>query len=341
LIQVRSVTDTELEVEEHGLLVPLPGPDPDSIVFEARDGQSIQEFYAKSIEAHTDGEKKPFIKASDLRLRLFITDARFAFACSKYDKGGGWIGGPTALAMNAGSKLLAAQRRKGKMFVGHLRYPWISDVFARNKDGWSSEETLRIIVKLPGDESWTRIDFQLPKDSSATARASEIVRRAAAFRLGCEPDLDEDERTQFAAYADLDDLAWRKGDSLVGVTFRSSWPVGEKSALIGPSGGTARQAAPQLAGANGPARRGDDSEADALSRMLTGSSKVTDAPPAQGASHTVAPAVVADLAGNVVSPSSNEGPGTSPKTTSCDSCRSALAPGDRFCGRCGSPAGGL
>lgn len=317
MILVRSVADSELAVEEHGLMLPLPGSAPDSIVLEERDGGSILRFHAKAIEAKTDGERKPFIKASDLRLRVFVTDARIAFACTKFDKGGGWFGGPTALAMNAGSKLLAAHRRKGKMFVGHMRYPWISDVYARNKDGWLSEEMLRIIVRLPGDESWTKIDLELPKESSATALASEIVRRAAAFRLGHEPDLDDDERAQFGELAGLADLVWTKGEDMVGVTFRTSWPVGEQSARFGPEGGMARQAGSEPAA--GPDTRG----ASVTLTSLIGGGAATPAG-----------------AGTPASTETLEPPAPRALTGACGSCEAALSPGDRFCGRCGAPVGG-
>lgn len=340
MIQVRSVADTDLEIAEHGLMLPLPGASPDSIVFEARDGESIEVFEAKSIEAKTHGEKKPFLKVSDVRLRLFITDARVAFACSKYDKGGGWIGGATALAMNAGSKILAARRRKGNMLVGHLRYPWISDVFARNKDGWLNEETLRLIVKLPGDESWTRVDFELPKESSATARASEIVRRAAAFRLGCEPDLSEDERAEFGRFAELNDLVWTKGENMVGVTFSSSWPVSKRSALFGPPGGAVRQASqlPEMSGE--PLSAGGSDGLVSLSSLLAGPPPPRAEPAGARAAHTVAADAPQASYPEVAPTGFSEGAIAYAASDACKSCQAALAPEDRFCGACGHPVSG-
>ena len=86
---------------------------------------------------------KMIFRCSKVRICVYITDARVAFACSKYDKGGGWIGTPGAmLVMNVASKSLAAVRRRGKMMVGQVRYPWIANVGSTGQQGIGSEERL-------------------------------------------------------------------------------------------------------------------------------------------------------------------------------------------------------
>src|SRR6478609_2958218 len=232
---VRELHESELDPGEHGLMVPLPGAERDAVVLEDRDGADVTTLRCKAVTMQTNGEKKPFMRVGDVSAQLYVTDCRLAFACSKFDKGGGWVGGATAMVvMNAGSKLLAARRRRGKMLVGHIRYPWIQSVFAQNHITLRHAEMLRIVVKLPGDASWTKVEFELPKDLDATALAAEIIRRSARFRLSHEPELSDEEKSHFAELASLDRIVWdRESGKLAGRSFKTHWPVAEKSSRIG------------------------------------------------------------------------------------------------------------
>lgn len=240
---IRELDDSLLDPHEEGLIFPLPGQDKDSVVLEARDGESIKRLQCKGIEIRARDEKRPELKIDGIKAGMFLTDSRLAFACSKYDKGGGWIGGVGALALNAGSKALAAHRRKGKMLVGHIRYPWIESVHAQNGSTWRNE-CLRVVVRIPGLEGMAQFDFNLPRDVDAPAVASEIIRRTARFRLTHEQDLSPEEVARFNEMAVTDDLVWNKADGgMVGRNFGTFWPVGEKSARLGLVAGQPLQAA--------------------------------------------------------------------------------------------------
>ena len=295
---VREVEEGGLDPLEYGLVVPLPGFERDTVVLEDRDGADVTTLRCKGLRMQTNGEKKPFLKVGDISAQLFVTDCRLAFACSKFDKGGGWVGGVSALALNAGSKVLAANRRRGKMLVGHIRYPWIQSVYAQNHVTFHYTEKLRIVVKLPGDESWTMVDFELPKDLDATALGAEIVRRAARFRLAHEPELGEEERAQFVELANIEGIVWeREQGKLAGHSFKTHWPVGEKSSRIGIGAGPA----------------------------------VVQAPPAPEPISVPEPAAMAPEP--APPPAATAEP---PAPRFCGACGAEHGADDRFCGACGS-----
>ena len=57
----------------------------------------------------------PSSTASDIKIDFHVTDSRVAFRCEKYDKGSKWAGGLTASVLNIGSRILEANRRRGKI----------------------------------------------------------------------------------------------------------------------------------------------------------------------------------------------------------------------------------
>lgn len=171
-----------------GVLYPIPGEGPNAVVFDEHDGQVQGPVTATRIELSESvngGKRKQLLMAEKVKVSVYITDARLVVACSKYDKGGGWYGGVTALALNAGSKAMAAMRRHGKSLVGHVRYPWLSWTGYTTKTGWLSEESLRIsaAAKDGAVKHTLYLDLQLPKTTSAEKVAHEITSRAARHRL--------------------------------------------------------------------------------------------------------------------------------------------------------------
>ena len=100
---------------DDGSLYPVLGAERDEVEFEPLDGRSVTKLFAEAAyiyrivgngiheEAHV----------SDIRMAVYITDARVAVACSKYDKGGGWRGSLIAVPLNAVSMARAAYRRQG------------------------------------------------------------------------------------------------------------------------------------------------------------------------------------------------------------------------------------
>lgn len=217
---------------ELGLLAPVPSAaGSDTVHVDPTDGDCPLTFHCTSVTLRiASGDR--VLQARDLRVVTTLTDGRVIFACSRFDKGGGWFGGLGAIALNAGSMALAARRRRGKTLVGHLRYPWISAVYAQNRSGMLSSEQLRIFFVDDGVRM--QLDLGLPKDVDATAVATEMIRRTAAFRLGHEPELSDGQRAELAELAELAPLVEVPGDKqMVGRRFSTSWPATETSARFG------------------------------------------------------------------------------------------------------------
>lgn len=145
---------------------------------------------------------------SDVKWDVVITDSRVIVYCEKYDKGGGWVGFggagiAFALAANAVSKARAAHRRKGKVLVAHVRYPWLERLLAAPKTGWLSSERLRLRVNSApgGPNRFIMLELDLPKHESALGAGCEIARRCARYRLANDPTMEPQERERFMALA--------------------------------------------------------------------------------------------------------------------------------------------
>lgn len=189
-----------------GVLYPIPGEGPNSVEFDEHDGDVQGPVTATRIELSESvdgGKRKQLLVAEKVKVSVYITDARLIVACSKYDKGGGWYGGVTALALNAGSKAMAAMRRHGKSLVGHIRYPWLSWTGYTTKAGFLSDESLRLSATVNDGASkhTLYLDLRLPKTTSAEKVAREITSRAARHRLAtC--DLEPKVRAEVEALVD-------------------------------------------------------------------------------------------------------------------------------------------
>lgn len=189
ILVVREVPgpDATADREALGLLYPVPDDSPDAILLEPRDGSQIHHLTSRSFEVMQGGVK--VASSHGIALHLYITDARVAFACSKYDKGSTWVGNsPLALPLTVASKTLAAARRRGKMLVGQIRYPSLSAVGSTARTGAFEQERL-MFAAATEEHVPIKITCVLPKQQNAAELAAEITRRAAAFRLSAEEDL--------------------------------------------------------------------------------------------------------------------------------------------------------
>jgi hypothetical protein len=232
MISVVQAPDLEsgIDVLECGLLLPVPGSQKNMILMEDRDGTKVQRLTASAVVCQVDG--RTVIKDRKIKIDLFLTDARFALACSKYDKGGGWVGGAGVMIVaNSVSKARAAIRSRGKMLVGQVRYPWIERVGSSPKTGWASEETLIFHTTAKGGATTLRLT--LPKSVDSSLVAVEVTRRLASYRLANE-ELNASTRDQLQRLADaqLSD-ATASGDKGHYFAIPSPRFVDEESARIG------------------------------------------------------------------------------------------------------------
>lgn len=234
LVGIREIVEG-VDVSEYGLFCPVPNPDAaDDIMREAHDGERVESEELNGFAIRTSGETSTtMVEAEKIHGRLLITDSRVAVACSKFDKSGNW----TSVGGLAG-KAMAAHRSKGKMMVSHVRYPWLAGVYARNRDGFGTSEMVRLVVDLSSvAQARVFVNLYLPKQSNAMGVATEIIRRAASFRLENEPDLDSAERAEYRDQLlecqELPQLEYqRKSNKLSGVSFVRHWYVDSRKAVL-------------------------------------------------------------------------------------------------------------
>ena len=220
------------DVAEQGLIFPVPGAQKNTVVFEPRDGEAIQSLTAKTLEFKLGN--RTMLRVRKVRIDIFITDARFAVACSKFDKGGGWVGGATAMVLfNAVSKARAALRSRGKMLAGQVRYPWLRWVASSPKTGYTSEETLTLQCAAEDGTAMT-LTLTLPKNVEAARVAAEIADRAARYRLSSE-ELDSEARAGLEAHLGSQSRV-AAGEKHV-FEMPAPRPVAEHSARLAPQAG--------------------------------------------------------------------------------------------------------
>jgi hypothetical protein len=318
MISVREIPDPETyDRFEDGLLLPIPTEETNGIVLEPRDGRNVRQVATKDILVSLGG--KQVGKVENVRIDLYITDARVALACSKYDKGGGWLGSPGAMVLlNAGSMALAAIRRRGKMLVGQVRYPWLTGVGSTSKFGWLTEESLTLGAGAPQGRMYLRVT--LHKGEDAAGLTAEIARRAAAYRLASEPGLDYEVRGDLERLARVKRLEPdpAKQYAVMGHDLPSPWIMGEESARLMPGGG----AEP---GADLYAFSGSDVRSER--RVAEAVGEVRPAP-----ARSALAASVAARGGSALAPSGRG-------SRFCGRCGQSLDEGALFCGKCGARVG--
>jgi hypothetical protein len=161
------------------------------IEFEPADGDQRRLFEAKGISVvqRTAGGWTQLRTFGDLRFGVVITEARVVVHCERWTKGGGWrgfgLGGlAVAVAANAVSHARAAHRRKGKVLVAQLRYPWLIQSIALS-DKRGRPVALRLVVDAGtrGQQRLLGLDIPVSRDDPSSLAAGIAV-AAARFRLG-------------------------------------------------------------------------------------------------------------------------------------------------------------
>jgi hypothetical protein len=209
-----------------------------TIKWDALDGTIIGPILASAVGVKQfDAGKNVFVEVAsvpDVRINCYITEARIALVCPKYDKGGGWVGG-FAVALNAGSKLLAARRRHGTALTGHIRYPWVKGIYFQPKQGFRSVESLRIVYESDGSVLYLTLILDKSTDSSALAFG--LMERVVAYRQADTDTFGEVESQAFDALLAAGKVDNReKTGRLAGYQIPTNWPApgGEQCAPAKP-----------------------------------------------------------------------------------------------------------
>lgn len=198
---IRDCTSTDATI------YPAVRDDARGLQFEDGDGEHPESHVATAVEIYTFDADGPHLGqfVRDVRIDVFLTECRLAFACPRYEKGGGWRGDPVSMiVLNTGSKLLAAAKRHGKCLVGQVRYPWVAGVGWRSKaKTFSTLEELRVTVRdgTPRSNTLTAVDLLLPRGVRALDVAEDLMQRVVAHRLR-DSTLADDARAALQRLAD-------------------------------------------------------------------------------------------------------------------------------------------
>ena len=299
------------------LYPPLSGPQ-DAMPFEWEqgDGANPHGFVSKTVDImqYTGAGWSKIRGLRELDFHVVITEARVVVYCEKFTKGGGWrgfgVGGVAfALVANAVSHARAAARRKGKIFIGQVRYAWLRQVSVlTDKKGriWG----IRLVVDAggAGESRMLALDLALKERFGPAVFAQHITMCAAAYLL--DNGLVAADDAEVNALATAPDTAVR------------SWNI-PGPIQVGAAGSLPASARPAILPAAAP-------PAVAPAATSVSAASVSAAPPADAT--PVAPTPAAASPG-APAPQSSDDAGSS----TCGSCGAALRPGVALCGHCGAP----
>lgn len=236
---VRDIEEPLPDPLEEGLLFPIPTAERNTVVLEPCDGDRHLQLVVGEFAVHDLRHQRQVAHMEDVRADVTVTDARVIIACSKFAKGGGWVGlgvGGLAFAAvaNGVSRVRAARKRKGRMLVGHVRYPWIVSVAAKQGGFMKGKSELRLRLHASGGDETSSLVLKVPRDTDVTSVAVNVARRAARYRLSAEPELSPEDRTSLEALVEAAGSSVAPGE-IATYAFPSPQPVSIESALLAPS----------------------------------------------------------------------------------------------------------
>ena len=180
-----------MEYGDYGWPYVYPGIDDAGRIIEEDSDHGLGMVMAKSIEvsrlAKNDDKYRTVMRVSDIKMEVYVSDARIIYLCDQYSKGGTWSGGLTAIALTAIERGVAKARTRGKTMAGHIRYEWIKHIMYIRKSGMLSSESLRIVYSDKSGDYW-RVEVSFGKDVDSSIIANDIMHRAAFLRTTLNND---------------------------------------------------------------------------------------------------------------------------------------------------------
>jgi hypothetical protein len=175
-------------------LYPTPGEEANDVETLPEDGNWLDPLTAIELNVAEVGEGGPkrLLHLNKMKAAVLVSEQRVAVACSKYEKGGGYVpfGGVGSLAVagvaNAASKVKAARRRRGKMLVGHVPYAHLMSVGFRPPSGVMQREQLRLSMYDPTESDYRALMLDITLSGnrqSASFLAQQIACWAASAKL--------------------------------------------------------------------------------------------------------------------------------------------------------------
>ena len=175
-----------------GTLYPVFGEDCLLIEWEESDGDGplVVEATALTVGELTATGLRRINRVQQIKADTIVSESRVAIACAKFDKGSGWVGfderaPATDRGPHVGAKARAGRRENSRMLVGHIRFPWLSQVGGRPRQRLLGEECLRMVLgeNCGGCKRLLAVDLTLTKTADSLHVAQTIVQRAARFCL--------------------------------------------------------------------------------------------------------------------------------------------------------------
>lgn len=212
ILQVREIGDSS----EGGDLYPVPSglpfEDPSGLPFELEEGDGgldrVRSIPIKNVGEYEmlPGGARPLVRLIGIDGRAYLTDARLVVVVRNYDKGKTYVGhsGASALVAMVASGISmarAAQRRKGKILIGQVRWQWALVLGAQPKKPMSLAKrhgVVRVIVQAKEDGTEKRsfrLDMGVPGTVPALETARDFVQRAASWRLAHFPGPEDNLET--------------------------------------------------------------------------------------------------------------------------------------------------
>lgn len=180
-----------MEYGDYGWPYVYPGIDEEGRIIEEDSDHGLGMVMAKSIEvarlAKNEDKYKTVLLVSDIKMEVYVSDARIIYLCDQYSKGGTWRGGLTAIALTAIERGVAKARTRGKTMAGHIRYEWIKHIMYIRKSGLLTNESLRIVYTDKSGDTW-RVEVSFGKDVDSSIIANDILHRAAFLRTTLNND---------------------------------------------------------------------------------------------------------------------------------------------------------
>ncbi|MCQ2752031.1 MAG: zinc ribbon domain-containing protein [Coriobacteriales bacterium] len=176
---------------------------------EEMDGSFSRTDVANNIYVVAGDDTSQYIEK--IHINIYVTDSRVVLSSTDYIKGGTWISTDliSGAIMTGIEKGIAAVRRKGKMFIGHIRYEWLQSVAYIRQSGMLSKDSINLVYKSDDIQYRVKLSFKEYTDTSALAQ--KIVKKCIAYRLNMSDPKDEAEiefynknahEPQWKAYSD-------------------------------------------------------------------------------------------------------------------------------------------
>lgn len=178
------------EYQENPLYPQLSDDEEQILAAEPGDGSSVASFSGSYAFVYNMPRRARNKVAETVGPLLgFVSDCRVALSSEKLTGDSSWHGvepgGVVAADAGAVSAASARSRIQGKVMVGHLRYEWISKIWASYGKHLSLEYVSNDVPRA--------LEIQVIGGISVSM-AQDITRRVAAFRLKENPELPDEQR---------------------------------------------------------------------------------------------------------------------------------------------------